>query len=321
MPPQRNHKLVDNALLLATLPNLTLPHFLSQVIAQAVTYTRKRLIIVLFSRYFNVHRPQSGDDADQQSLTFPEMQGLSHTLTWDAVQRILTYTYVQATKVALEMNKVLMEVDVLLKADIGVGMGICFRINGDTIAVPLPESISALREMYLEPGDRFLATLLRILLSMGAFITSRKLIIGITDDALLQNKANKHVLEKLPRRMQRVHDFVRLFKPEILADIVPINDVYGPTGWDPDIQALVVSKETLSGAEAIAKHRAAHNLPPLRTFLIDVISSTHINLDNNDMEWLKTHKLSSTYIRQWIVDTSKEEEEEDEEEARGKANN
>lgn len=148
MPPHRNHKegfptspeIVDNALLLATLPNLTLPHFLSQVISHAVTYTRKRLIIVLFSRYFNVHHPQSGDDVDHQSLTFPEKQGLSHTLTWDAVQRILTYTYVQATKVALEINKVLMEVDVLLKginedlkADIGVGMGICFRITGGTL--------------------------------------------------------------------------------------------------------------------------------------------------------------------------------------------
>jgi len=50
--------------------------------------------------------------------------------------------------------------------------------------------------------------------------------------------------------MEKVRNFLTLFKPEIVTDIVPINDVYGPTGWDPDIQALVVSKETLSGADA-----------------------------------------------------------------------
>ncbi|KAF9479297.1 hypothetical protein BDN70DRAFT_878974 [Pholiota conissans] len=369
MPPQgdtiepfpTSPEIVDNALLLATLPNLTLPTFLSPIITHAVTYTRKRLIIVFFSRYFNVHHTKTTQDAEDDALTFPEKQGLSHTLSWDAVQRILTYTYVQATKVALEMDKVLMEIDVLLKGlnedlsdDIGVGMDICFHVTGDTVAVPMPQSINALREMYLAPGERipddifgtesgvpdpsearfppfYPVTALggtfdhlhaghKILLSIGAYITSRKLIIGITDDALLQGKANKHVLEKLPRRTQRVHDFVRLFKPQIIPDIVPINDVYGPTGWDPDIQALVVSKETLSGGEAIAKHRAAHNLPPLRTFLIDVISATNSNLDHADVEWLKLHKLSSTYIRQWIVDTHKQEEEEEEEEAHGNTN-
>lgn len=70
------------------------------------------------------------------------------------------------------------------------------------------------------------------------------------DDALLQNKSNKHVLEKLSTRIQKVRDFLTFFKPEITPEIVPITDVYGPTGWDPNIQALVVSKETLSGGDA-----------------------------------------------------------------------
>ena len=65
----------------------------------------------------------------------------------------------------------------------------------------------------------------------------------------------------------------------------------------------------------VAKHRAEHNLPALQTFLIDVISSTTASLDHEDAEWLKVHKLSSTYIRHWIVDHNKEEEEEGEEES------
>lgn len=46
--------------------------------------------------------------------------------------------------------------------------------------------------------------------------------------------------------------FLTAFRPALVYDIVPINDVYGPTGWDPNIQGLVVSKETASGAAASA---------------------------------------------------------------------
>ena len=115
--------------------------------------------------------------------------------------------------------------------------------------------------------------------------------------------------------------FLKFFKPSIILDITPIIDVYGPTSWDPNIQALIVSKETISGAEAsmsfvffsfrtiikiwafssVTSHRQKHNLPPLQVFLIDVISATHSSLDHEDVAWLKDNKLSSTFIRQWIV--------------------
>lgn len=64
------------------------------------------------------------------------------------------------------------------------------------------------------------------------------------------NKANKHVLESLTRRTDRVRSFLTSFKPSLEYDIVPIQDVYGPTAVDPNIQGLVVSKETLSGGAA-----------------------------------------------------------------------
>ena len=106
-------------------------------------------------------------------------------------------------------------------------------------------------------------------------------------------------------------------------DLVPLNDVYGPTGWDPNVHALVVSKETLPGAASsefpspssspsplevccspgatVHKRREEMSLPPLRTFVIDVISATESSVDADDAALLKTAKMSSTYIRQWIV--------------------
>ena len=134
---------INTAILLATLPNLSTPHFLAPVIACATTHTRKRLIIVLFSRHFNVHYPRKFKKP-QATLTFPENQALSRTKSWDAVQRILTFTYVQATKVAHEMDKVLMDIDVLvtglnedLDEHIGTGVDICFRVSG---GMPFPKT-------------------------------------------------------------------------------------------------------------------------------------------------------------------------------------
>ena len=50
--------------------------------------------------------------------------------------------------------------------------------------------------------------------------------------------------------MRGVQQFMELFKPSLVYEIVPIHDVYGPTATDPNIQALVVSKETASGGRA-----------------------------------------------------------------------
>jgi pantetheine-phosphate adenylyltransferase len=66
----------------------------------------------------------------------------------------------------------------------------------------------------------------------------------------LQKKANKNIIEPFSVRIKKVRTFLQFFKPGLEYDIVPLNDVLGPTGWDPDIQALVASKETLDGAES-----------------------------------------------------------------------
>ena len=59
----------------------------------------------------------------------------------------------------------------------------------------------------------------------------------------------------------------------------------------------------------VTLHRQKHNLPPLQVFLIDVISATRASLDHEDEVWLKNNKLSSTFIRQWIIDHDKQKEE------------
>ncbi|KAH7341126.1 Nucleotidylyl transferase [Rhizoctonia solani] len=147
---------------------------------------------------------------------------------------------------------------------------------------------------YLHPGHK-------ILLSMAAWITTSKLIVGVTDDTLLAKKANKQYIQPITERTASVTSFVRMFKPSIECDAVPIQDVYGPTGWDPNIQALVVSRETLSGASSVAQLRSEKSLPALDLFVIDVISSSSVVLPEKDTTVLRDSKLSSTHIREWLA--------------------
>lgn len=50
----------------------------------------------------------------------------------------------------------------------------------------------------------------------------------------------------------------------------------------------------------VAKHRAEKSLPALETFVIDVISGQESLENEEDAEKLKTAKMSSTFIREWI---------------------
>jgi len=320
---------VRRSALLASIDDLSQPPaFLSTAIWTATRQTTANLRIVLFSPLFD------GQPGAEQS-------DFSHTGHWDEVQRLLTYVYVQATKVSQDMGRVLMDIDVLLKGTqeeileqltAGSERIYCVAASEERLSL-LPASIRGRSDVVaLQAVEYSRVPLLthppsnpnpslpslfpvvalggtfdhlhaghKILLSMGAWVASEKLIVGITDDALLKNKAHKEVLEKLPVRMERVRAFLELFKPGLIYDLVSIDDVYGPTAWDPNIQALIVSKETLPGASSIHKHREEKSLPPLHTFVIDVISSTEASLDDRDAEALKNAKMSSTFIRQWIV--------------------
>ncbi|KAJ7741557.1 hypothetical protein DFH07DRAFT_54324 [Mycena maculata] len=310
----------STAVLYASLPSLSVPQFLASAIVHAAQHTTTRLVIVLLSPFFDATHPDAAP-----------------TARWNDVQQVLTFVYVQATKVSQDMDRLLMQVDVLLQAPLDPlpesleAPDVVFRVEGDDSSLParlvsvlqerLPRDTSQPLMVESAPtpaapprlpvialGGTFdhLHAGHKILLSMAAWIASSKLIVGVTDDALLTRKAHAAVLEPLAQRTAAVRAFLTAFRPTLVYDIVPINDVYGPTGWDPDIQGLVVSKETADGAAAIATHRAEHALPALQTFTIDVISATETNLSDADTALLKQTKMSSTYIREWIVAKAKE---------------
>ncbi|KAJ7632758.1 hypothetical protein FB45DRAFT_913394 [Roridomyces roridus] len=293
----------QSVIVYASLSSLDVPHFLAPTIRHAAENTVDRLCTILVA----------------DSLEGP----------WNHVQQLLAFVYVQATSVAQARDLPLMQIDVFLQhpddpvPESSVPADVVFRVDGD--AAPLPPPLAGISEQRIprgvSPADRksdgdacpslpvvalggtfdHLHAGHKILLSMAAWITTTKLIVGVTDDALLVHKANADVIEPLAQRIAAVRSFLTAFRPGLVYDIVPINDIYGPTAWDPNIQGLVLSKETAAGGAAVAAHRAAHNLPPLEAFTIDVISATEPSLSDGDADLLKRTKMSSTAIREWIV--------------------
>ncbi|KAG0210928.1 hypothetical protein BGX28_008765 [Mortierella sp. GBA30] len=134
----------------------------------------------------------------------------------------------------------------------------------------------------------------KILLSMTAWITSHRVVCGVTDDSMLKSKKFKEYMEPLDKRIHAVERFLRIFKRGLIYEVVPIHDIYGPTITDDKLQALMVSTETLKGGAAVNEERANRKLPPLEIEVINVISPTQTQVDEVSL------KISSTFIRQYL---------------------
>ncbi|KAK1223947.1 hypothetical protein PQX77_013168 [Marasmius sp. AFHP31] len=323
---------VSTALVIATLPSAyspageNPPSFLSPVLNAASATAQKRVVVVLISRLFNKHPSVINNIG-----LFPGVQKL---LTYVYVQAS------RDDQPLLEIDVILRGLDEELNittADEGeLAVDAVYRVSGDTILIPLPTELLSLPQIFVDPvvddsrsvgssqdspspttsiaGDRSTYTVTalggtfdhlhsghKILLSMAAFVTSRRIIVGVTHSSLLVRKTHASLIESLDIRIENVRRFLKRFAPHLeVYDIVPIEDVYGPTAWDTEVEALVVSKETLRGADEIAKLRASKSLSQLDTLVIDVISSTSPDLDDSDQEWLRNAKMSSTAIREWI---------------------
>lgn len=129
----------------------------------------------------------------------------------------------------------------------------------------------------------------KMLLTAAAFVTKTKLIIGVTDHELLKNKKYPELLQSYDERVKVITKFVRRIKPNLNVDPVPIRDVCGPTGTIADIDSLIVSRETIKGAEFINKTRLERGFSELKVHIINVIGGEE---DDGFV-----NKLSSTQLR------------------------
>ncbi|KZP21237.1 Nucleotidylyl transferase [Athelia psychrophila] len=313
-PPRRS-------VVVATLDDNSITNQLAESITKAVRETIDQVTIFIVSERF---APTA-----------------SRKPSWSEVQDLLTSLYILASKEAQSLDKVLLDINVVLKSrkepyivDLPEEakwdyvqttdalspehfdpIGIETKVSAGDEPHPQPPSTPSHGAARSHPvvvlGGTFdhLHAGHKLFLSMAAWIASDKLIVGVTSDKLLVNKKHKEVLENIETRKSKVAAFIWHFRPDLEQEIVEIEDVYGPTGTDPNIQALVVTPEpsTLSGADMIDALREEKGLPKLQRYIIDVIpiADSTAPAGSEDAEAALKRKIegkmSSTYIRGWIA--------------------
>lgn len=100
----------NTALFIVHLPSLSPDCYrpLSQPIANLTRITAKRLLVVLVSEEFDDAAGIPSEHSRHGNVERDEVH-------WHAIQRLLTFVYVQASKVAAEQDNLLLQIDVLLK--------------------------------------------------------------------------------------------------------------------------------------------------------------------------------------------------------------
>ena len=144
----------------------------------------------------------------------------------------------------------------------------------------------------------------KILLTMAALIADREIIVGVTDDAMLTKKSNAALLEPIDERIATVNAFVGLVRlpfTQLDRRVVKLEDVAGPAATEADLQALVVTDETISGADFIDGKRKENGLHSLEKWVIGVVGSEGQTELKGDAKALAESKIGSTAIRQWLA--------------------
>jgi cytidyltransferase-like protein len=103
----------------------------------------------------------------------------------------------------------------------------------------------------------------RKLLAYAASMCTGVLTVGITGDAMLAKKQNASMIAPYATRLQSLQKFLNTLYPNLMLNCVELSEPFGPTITDPNIQAIVVSSETIGGAFKINQLRRGLEMAPL----------------------------------------------------------
>jgi phosphopantetheine adenylyltransferase len=136
---------------------------------------------------------------------------------------------------------------------------------------------------HLHPGHT-------LLLTVAASLCGQEMTIGITSQQLLRGKKlHEHLLFDFDTRVGHVRSYLGNMFPSLKLDIHSLEDACGPAITKPQLQAIVVSSETLAGALKINEIRKERGMSSLAIVVVERRDAVI---------------LSSSFIRQQLHDRS-----------------
>ncbi|MEM4246323.1 MAG: pantetheine-phosphate adenylyltransferase [Candidatus Bathyarchaeia archaeon] len=127
--------------------------------------------------------------------------------------------------------------------------------------------------------------LLRTALTIGEHV-----VIGITSDKLVKTLHKPHKVDPFVKRRDEVVRFLDGEKAPNSREIIELNDRFGITLNDPDLEALVVSRRSEPMAAVINSMRRERGLRPIDIVAIDMILA------------MDRRPISTTRIRRGVID-------------------
>ncbi|CAL2030108.1 unnamed protein product [Caenorhabditis brenneri] len=165
--------------------------------------------------------------------------------------------------------------------------------NYELIGEEKPESIGKTAKKYkkIVLGGTFdrLHNGHKVLLNKAAELASEDIVVGVTDKDMILKKSLFEMIEPVEFRMKRVVDFVEDISGEAKCLTEPIIDPFGPSIRIKDLEAIVVSRETIKGADAVNKRRNEEGMSQLDVIIVELVEGTD--------EILNETKISSSSKR------------------------
>lgn len=136
----------------------------------------------------------------------------------------------------------------------------------------------------------------KVLFNAAVKLCNERLIVGVTDTNMIKSKVLWELIRPVDERVKTVQDYLKSVNPALRYDVVPIRDLYGPTIEEKEMDCIVVSKETVRGAEKINEARIAKGWSDLRVHIVELVAENDKTLESS-MDRLSEKKVSSSLMR------------------------
>ncbi len=104
-----------------------------------------------------------------------------------------------------------------------------------------------------------------------AFLNAKKVVIGLTTDNLIKTKPYSWAIQTFQERKKNLLNYLSERDRLKRAEIIPLEDNFGPSISQKDIEAIIVTSRTKKTALMINQIRKSRNLPPLKLLEVPLL--------------------------------------------------